>query len=204
MKEIVMLEGNNFPTWAIVVICVVAVIVLLIVIVVAWWISTSNKLKRMIVKIDESSSGIDVALTKRSELINKQVAIVKGYMEHEKETLLDVVSQRNGNEIKTLDMQKKVELNNELDNISKNINVVVERYPDLKANTNFMSLQNTAIDVEEQLQASRRIYNSNVSKFNQNIVSFPTSIVANHLKLTSKNFFEASATQKEDPTISFK
>lgn len=200
----VMLQESNFPTWAIVLIVVVAVILLIAIIIIAWWIATSNKLKRMIVKIDESSSGIDVALTKRSELINKQVSIVKGYMEHEKETLLDVIKERNNFNFKEFDMEKKSEFNKELDDISKNINVVVERYPDLKANQNFTSLQNTAIDVEEQLQASRRLYNSNVSRFNQDIVSFPTSIVANNLKLTAKTFFEASEKQKEDPQISFK
>ena len=72
------------------------------------------------------------------------------------------------------------------------INVLAESYPELRSNENFKTLQQSIVEVEEHLQAARRVYNSNVSTFNQMIVTFPTSIIANSKSLTSKAFFEAA------------
>ena len=83
------------------------------------------------------------------------------------------------------------------------INVVAEQYPDLKANANFMALQNQITEVEEHLQASRRVYNSNVSQYNQDIKIFPSSIVANHLRCEPREFFEAEEAKRQDVKIEF-
>ena len=88
-----------------------------------------------------------------------------------------------------------------MDENFRKINVVAESYPELKSSENYKTLQQSIVDVEEHLQASRRLYNSNVSLYNQLLVSFPTSIVAKNKKMTKKEFFEIDETKKEDVKI---
>lgn len=185
-------------------IVIVVVVLILIIAIIGWWISTSNTFKRMKVKVDESSSGIDVALTKRYDLLTKSLSSVKGYAKHEAETLEKVIKARQGNNVQNLSMNEKSELNNELSKAEKQISFLAESYPDLKANTVFVELQKQSADCEEQLQASRRIYNSNVSLFNQKRVSFPSSIVAKAGGFTKDlEFFKAEESKKEDVKFDF-
>ena len=165
-------------------------------ILVVWYISVSNKLNRAVVKIDESLSGIDVALTKRYDVLTKMIDVVKAYAKHEKETLFEVINLR-----KDMTMQEKNDANKAIDENFKRINVVAENYPELKSSENYKTLQQSIADVEEHLQASRRLYNSNVSLFNQMLVTFPTSSIAKNKGLTKKDFFEADETKKEDVKI---
>ena len=165
-------------------------------ILVVWYISVSNKLNRAVVKIDESLSGIDVALTKRYDVLTKMIEVVKAYAKHEKETLFEVINLR-----KDMTIQEKNEANKAMDENFKKINVVAESYPELKSSENYKTLQQSIADVEEHLQASRRFYNSNVSLFNQLLVTFPTSAIAKSKGLTKKDFFEADEAKKEDVKI---
>ena len=174
----------------------IGAVVALIVILVIWYISTVNKLNRTIVKIDEADSGIDVALTKRYDVLTKMMDTVKAYAKHEKETLFEVINLRKG---MTLE-EKNVENAKMSHNLEK-IHVVVENYPELKSNENYKMLQQSIVDVEEHLQAARRMYNSNVSIFNQMIVTFPTSIIANNKGMVKKEFFEADEVKKKDVKI---
>ena len=174
-------------------IAVVAVVVLIIVI---WYIATSNKLNRAVVKIDKALSGIDVALTKRYDVLTKMIDVVKSYAKHEKETLFEVIKLR-----KDMSIQERNDANHVMDENFKKINVVAESYPELKSSENYKTLQQSIADVEEHLQAARRLYNSNVSLYNQLLVSFPTSSVAKSKGLTEKEFFEADETKKEDVKI---
>lgn len=185
----------------IVVIVVVAVALLAVIGIVSWWISTGNAFKAQAVKIDESSSAIDVALTKRYDLLTKQLGIVKGYAKHESETLIAVVKARTGDD--SHDVDKMTDFNKQLNDLTNKIGLVVERYPELKANQNFLALQASSADCEEQLQASRRLYNSNVSIFNQKLVTFPDSLVAKHLKLTPRKFFQADEEKRQDVKMEF-
>lgn len=180
---------------------ILIVVAILAVIVIGWWISTSNKLKVMGVKIDEAESGIDVALTKRFDLLTKAVATVKGYAKHEEETLSKIIAMRNPGSAATL--MEKQEFAAQTAQALKSFNVVVEQYPNLKADVQFVALQNSIRDVEEQLQAARRLYNANVSRFNQAIIVFPASIVANSLHLTKRDFFEVEEAKREDVKIEF-
>ena len=190
-------------TGAIIGIVVVAVIVLVFIIIVAWYISTMNWFRRTKVKVDEANSGIDVALTKRYDLLTKALAAVKGYAKHEAETLSKVIGMRTGS-IKELSLDEKSKLNAELSQVQRGINVVVEQYPQLKADTQFTLLQNQTADCEEQLQAARRVYNSNVSIFNQKRVTFPSSIVANRIGFTSDlEFFKADEEKRQDVKFDF-
>ena len=175
---------------------VLIVIIGLILIFVIWYISVSNKLNRAVVKIDEASSGIDVALTKRYDVLTKMIEVVKSYAKHEKETLFDVIKLRDN-----MSMKEKSEVNHLMDENFKKINVVAENYPELKSSENYNTLQKSITDVEEHLQAARRLYNSNISLYNQMIVSFPTSVIAKNKGMVKKDFFETDEIKKEDVKI---
>lgn len=175
---------------------ILIVVGIIVLIIVGWYISTSNKLNRAVVKIDESLSGIDVALTKRYDVLTKMMDVVKAYAKHEKETLFEVINLR-----KDMTIQEKNEANKAMDENMKKINVVAESYPELKSSENYKTLQQSIADVEEHLQAARRLYNSNVSLYNQLLVTFPTSSIAKNKGMTKKDFFEAETIKKEDVKI---
>lgn len=172
------------------------IIILIIIIIMIAYISISNSLNRAIVKIDEASSGIDVALTKRYDVLTKMIDVVKGYTKYEQETLFKVIELR-----KNMTIEEKNEANAQMEETLSKINVLAENYPELKASENYKTLQQSIMDVEEHLQAARRLYNANVSSYNQKIVTFPSSIIANNKGLTKKEFFNASDEKREDVKI---
>lgn len=169
--------------------------------VVFWVIGTINSFRKMLVKIDESESSIDVALTKRFDLLSKMFQAAKGYMKHEAETLQKVVAMRQP--AHNAPMSEKQEFANEMSKGLQAFNVVVEQYPDLKASQNILKLQDASMEVEENLQTSRRVYNSNVSYYNQKVVVFPSNIIANWKKFEKRPFFEAEALKREDVKFDF-
>lgn len=172
-------------------------VLVFVVILIIWGISVSNKLNRYLVKIDEANSGIDVALTKRYDVLTKMMDTVKAYAKHEKETLFEVINLRKG-----MTIEEKNEVNNKMSHNLERIQVVVENYPELKSNENYVTLQKSIVEVEEHLQAARRMYNSNVSMFNQMIVTFPNKVIASMKSMKQKEFFEADEIKKEDVKIS--
>lgn len=184
------------------IIIVVAIIFVLLVVPVLWYIGTMNSLRQLEVKVNEAESGIDVALTKRFDVLTKLVNTVKGYAKHEAETFENVTKWRQGLP-KTLSLQEKQEFMSKMDAVQSGINVAVEAYPDLKAEKVFSNLQKSIADVEEHLQAARRLYNSNVSTINSKIVTFPTSIVAGMINMNKKEFFEAEVAKRNDVEINF-
>jgi len=181
------------------VLIIVGIVVLLIVF---WYIGVMNRLRQMEVKVEEALSGIDVALTKRFDALTKMLATTKGYAKHEAETLEKVIKWRNGIPADASLADRK-DFADSLTSVATRLNVVVEQYPDLKANTNFMSLQNAIMDTEEHLQAARRLYNANVRSINHIIVTFPQSIVANAIKMEKKEFFEAEEEKRKDVKMDF-
>ena len=162
------------------------------------YISISNKLARSIVKIDEAESSIDVALTKRYDVLTKQLDITKAFAEHEKETLETVINLRKG-----MSLAEKSEAIKERARVQERINVVAESYPELRSSENFRQLQIAVNDVEEHLQAARRAYNANVSAYNQMLVVFPDSVVANIKHLAAREFFEAEEIKRQDVKMQF-
>lgn len=181
------------PIYVILAIVIVIVIVLIMIV---WYISTLNQLNRSIVKIDESLSGIDVYLTKRYDVLTKMIVVVKSYAKHEKETLFEVIKLRDN-----MSLKEKSDVNYSMDENFKKINIIAENYPELKSSENYKTLQQTIVDVEENLQAARRLYNSNVSLFNQQLVSFPSSIVAKNKGMIKKDFFEIDEIKRNDVKI---
>ena len=175
----------------VIVLIIIAVVVISIIVI-------SNNLNKALVKIDEADSGIDVALTKRYAVLTKMIETVKGYAKHEKEVLFDVVKIRKG-----MTIEEKNEANKQMDETLSKINVLAENYPDLKASENFKTLQDSITDVEEHLQAARRLYNANISSYNQMIVTFPISIIAGTKGLSKREFFVAEEHKKQDVEIKF-
>jgi LemA protein len=170
----------------------------LVLIVLIWYIATRNTIARAEVKIDEAESGIDVALTKRYDMLTKLLDVTKGYAKHEAETLEKVVNLRKG-----MTMRERSAENAKMDDMFRQLNILVENYPDLKASENFKQLQHAILDVEEHLQAARRLYNGNVTIFNNLLVSFPSSVVANSMGKMKKEFFEAEASKRADVKMEF-
>ena len=176
-----------------------AVVALLIVLgTIFWYISTMNRFERLAVKITESDSGIDVALTKRYDTLTKMLDVTKAYAKHEAETLAAIVNLRAG-----MSIDEKAEANRQMDEVAGRINVLAEAYPELKSSENFKQLQIAVGEVEEHLQAARRIYNMNVSQFNQLLASWPASVVGNMKRHTPKQFFKAEERKKSDVKMEF-
>lgn len=185
------------PGWGIALIIIALVGLMLI----SWIISTINAFRRMIVKIDESESSIDIALTKRFDLLTKLFSATKGYMKHEKETLTQVVGMRQP--AHAAPMADKQKFADEMTRGLQAINVVVEQYPDLKANASVNKLMDGSVEVEENLQAARRVYNANVSYYNQRVVVFPSNIIAKWKNFTEREFFEAEEIKRQDVKFDF-
>ena len=174
--------------------------VAVVLIFVIWFISTRNKFIRMDQDVESSLSRIDVYLTKRYDLLTKMVDATKGYTKHEKETLAQVIQMRNPGTNASL--KEKAEFDAQMNSVARQLSIVVEQYPTLKADTMFNNLQKSISEVEENLQAARSNYNSNVSTFNKAILVFPASIVAGN-KFTKKEYFEAEEVKRQDVKIEF-
>ena len=183
---------------------VIALIIIgaLLLIIIIWFIGVMNKLRQLELKVQEAESGIDVALTKRFDMLTKMLETTKGYAKHEAETLEKVVKWRSGIP-ESATLKEKQEFQEQMNKVAQGINVVVEKYPDLKANTVFIELQKSITNAEEHLQAARRLFNANVTKINHIIVTFPQSIVANKISMNKKPYFEAEENKRQDVKFNF-
>jgi LemA protein len=180
------------------------VLIIIFVILALWLITSYNALQTGKIKIEEAESGIDVALTKRFDVLTKMIEVVKGYAKHEQETLEKVIELRNSvHQMSRASIAEKQAITSQMDQAMRAINVVVEQYPNLKANENFNQLQLTISDVEDHLQAARRVYNANVSSYNQKVQLFPSNVVAGMFNFSVKEFFEAEDFKRKDVEIKF-
>lgn len=177
---------------------IIGLIVILILVPVFWWISTSNRFKRMAIKITEAISGIEVALTKRYDMLTKLLDTAKGYAAHETTLFTQIIELRRGMNIGELN-----EKSAQMDAMSAKIFAVAENYPELRSAQVFRELQAGIRDAEDHLQAARRLYNSNVTAFNTAIDVFPSSIVAKSQQLKKHEFFTAEPVKREDVKMSF-
>ena len=182
---------------------IVAVIVLIAVIIICWAISVRNNFVRMRNTSEEAFATIDVYLKKRYDLIPNLVETVKGYAKHESRTLEEVIKARN-NAASATTTAEKIEADAQLSNAIKSINIVAERYPDLKANTNFQNLMNELRNIEAELANSRKYYNGTVKVFNTEKDIFPKSIIANSMKLEKFPYFVLdSEEERKNVNVSF-
>jgi LemA protein len=154
-------------------------------------------------RVDEAWSGIDVQLKRRHDLVPNLVESVKGYATHEQKTFENVTKARSqAMQAQGVDDTAKAE--SALGAALGQLRVVAEQYPDLRATENFQQLQGQLSELEDEIQASRRIYNSNVQSYNTKIQQFPMSIVASQGGFTDREFFEIEdAADREVPEVSF-
>lgn len=178
-------------------------IVVIIVLIILYIGSTYNSLVKKKNSVEEAFSTMDVYLKKRWDLIPNIVSTVKGYAKHEAETLEKVISARNGR-YQDLTDDEKVAVNSELSKGLASINVVAEQYPDLKANENFLNLQNQLNRTEEDIANARKFYNAVVKSYNNTIEMFPSNIVAGMFNFAKKQMFVVEDTvQRENVKVEF-
>lgn len=176
-----------------------ALIIILIVAigVVIWFISSYNGFVRLRNKTEEAFSAMDVSLKKRYDLIPNYVETVKGYAKHESETLEKVVNARNMAMTATTP-EERIENDNLLTGSLRSLFAVAESYPDLKANTNFLELQNQLSDIEEEIAGARRYYNGVVNKFNTKTEMFPGNLIAGLFGFRRKPLYEVNDLQERE------
>jgi len=184
----------NYLVWAIVVASAAVIF---------WLVFIYNKLITLKNRTDEAWSDIDVQLKRRYDLIPNLVETVKGYASHEQSTFQKVIEARNSAMAQQGHDAGKARAENALSETLKSIFALAESYPDLKANQNFLKLQDELSDTENKIQASRRFYNGNVRDFNIQIEVFPNNFINQMLKFKKYEFFEAEGTEKEPIKVQF-
>jgi LemA protein len=154
-------------------------------------------------RCEEAWSGIDVQLKRRHDLVPNLVESVKGYATHERETF-EKVTQARAAAMQASGPAEAGKAESALSSALGGLRVVAEQDPELRATENFQQLQRQLTELEDEIQASRRIYNSNVQQFNTRIQQWPWSIIANQGGFTAKPFFEiGDAAERETPQVSF-
>ena len=149
-------------------------------------------------RVDEAWSGIDVQLKRRHDLVPNLVETVKGYATHEQQTFTRVTEARaEAMKAGTIEATQGAEA--KLSGALADLRAVAEAYPDLRATENFQKLQDDLNEIEDEIQASRRIYNSNVQSYNTKIQIFPNSIVASSGGFTAREFFEIESAAEREP-----
>jgi len=171
--------------------------------VVFWFIGAYNGLVRLRNQLENAWAQIDVQLKRRYDLIPNLVETVKGYAKHERETLENVIQARNiAMGAKTVG--DRAEAENILSGTLKSLFALSEAYPDLKANQNFLKLQEELTSTENKVAFSRQFYNDSVQQLNTSIQMFPTNFVANMFNFTRRDFFEVKEEAvREAPKVSF-
>ncbi|HEU0266728.1 MAG TPA: LemA family protein [Candidatus Saccharimonadaceae bacterium] len=164
------------------------IIAIIIIVLLAAW-ATYNGLVRLKVRVDEAWSDITVQLKRRLDLIPNLVETVKGYAAHEKTVFEDVTAAR-ANALSAQGVKQTAETTNQFEGALKSLFAVAENYPDLKANQNFLELQQELVDTEDKIQAARRFYNGGVRDLNTKIHIFPSNIFAGMFGFRERDFFE--------------
>lgn len=180
----------------------IVVLVVIIVLVLLFVVSTYNGLVQLRNKVRDQFSQIDVQLKKRSDLIPNLVETVKGYSKHESETLEKVIQARN-TYLSAGSPSEKMKSSGELTQAIGKLFALSESYPDLKANTNFIDLQNQLKDIEDKIGYARQFYNDSVLIYNNKIEMFPSNLIAGMFNFTKESFFEADDNERENVKVKF-
>ena len=181
---------------------VIGVIILIVLAITAFVIKTYNALIKLRNSVKDQWSQIDIQLKRRFDLIPNLVETVKGYAAHEEETLKGVVEARNAYQTASTP-EGALEADTQLTKSISKLFALAEAYPELKANTNFVSLQNDLRDTEDKISYARQFYSDSVLKYNNAIQLFPASIVASMFGFREEKFFEATTTERENVKVDF-
>jgi LemA protein len=179
---------------------IIIYIIIAVLLVVAW---LYNSLIRAKNRVDEAWSDIEVQLKRRYDLIPNLVATVKGYAAHES-GVFEKVTQARTQAMNAGSMKERLKDENMLSGALKSLFAVAENYPDLKANQNFLQLQNDLTDTEDKIQASRRFYNGTVRDFNTKIQQFPGNLFASMFGFKTREFFDIDEKGPEGQPVQVK
>ncbi len=171
-----------------IILAIVAVLVIFV------W-ATYNSLVTLRIRVDEAWSDINVQLKRRLDLIPNLIETVKGYARHES-GVFQAVTEARANVLSAKGPKDTAAAENQFEGALKSLFAVAEAYPDLKANTNFLELQNELVDTEDKIQASRRFYNSGVTGLNTKIQTFPANVVAGMFGFKNREFFDVDETER--------
>ena len=173
------------------------IIILIVLVLIAFWcISTTNGFKKKEIRVQEGLSGVEVALSKRYDMLTKMLDTAKGYMAHETGLFEKVIALRRGMSVAELNDAQQ-----QMDSLSGRFFAVAEGYPELRSSAVFTELQRGIRDAEEHLQAARRLYNTNVTAYNTAIAMFPAKLLAGSRR--PKEFFAAEESKREDVKLTF-
>ena len=180
---------------------IIGVVVVLLIIFLAIY----NGLVRRRNQVKNSWAQIDVQLKRRYDLIPNLVETAKGYMKHERETLEAVTNARNlAQQLSSAGAGERAKAEGELSSVLSRLLAVVENYPDLKANQNFLALQEELASTENKISFSRQFYNDSVLRYNNQTQMFPSNVVASMTGFKASEFFEVTlAAEREAPKVSF-
>ena len=167
---------------------------------ISWFVNAYNRFIKYKNRIEEAWSGIDVALKRRFSLIPNLIRAIERYEEHEAK----IFQTKNDYLASSTGMSNRVEEESEISKSLRGLLALAEAYPDLKASANFLELQNSLNEIEEDIQKARNRYNSNVGRFNTLIESFPAKFIARKYGFEKENYFALDlATQRELPEVHF-
>ena len=183
------------PTWGWIIIGVVGFIIL-------WIVGAYNGLVRLRNRVRDQWAQIDVQLKRRFDLIPNLVETVKGYTKHESETLENVVKARN-TYLSATTPEAQMEANGELTQAISKLFALSEAYPDLKANANFIKMQDDLKETEEKIAYARQFYNDTVLQYNNKVETIPTNIVAGLFGFKKEAFFQANEAERQNVEVKF-
>lgn len=180
----------------------IVIVVVLLIVIAVFVITTYNTLVQLRNKVKNSFAQIDVQLQRRFDLIPNLVETVKGFATHEKELLENVTAARSGY-MSAGTAEEKMEMNNQLTATLKTLFAVSENYPDLKANTNFLKLQQELEETEDKVTFARQFYNDAVTIYNSKLQMFPANIIAGIFGFKEEALFQTVEDAKSAPKVQF-
>jgi LemA protein len=182
-------------------VAVIVVVVIVVVIGLFFWLGFNGLVKRRN-QVDNAWSQIDVQLKRRHDLIPNLVETVKGYAAHERGTFEAVTAAR-ANAINAQGAPAQAQAENALTGALKSLFAVAEAYPDLKANQNFLNLQEELTSAEDRIAYARQFFNDSVLSYNTKIQQFPTVLIAGMFHFEKREFFDAAPEDTETPQVQF-
>jgi LemA protein len=181
---------------------IIVVVIAILILAVIYYIAKRNSIIAARNRVDESWSGIDVQLKRRRDLVPNLVETVKGYAEHESATFEKATKAR-AEAMQASNVAETAKAESKLTGALTELRAVAENYPTLRATENFQQLSRNLSELEDEIAAARRIYNSNVQSYNTDIQQFPGSIIANQGGFTPREFFEIDEADRATPQVSF-
>jgi LemA protein len=180
---------------------VVVAVLLTVVLIGRWTVRTYNMLVQRRNRVENAFASVDVAAKKRYDLVPSLVACVRGYMEHERSLLEEIVRLRTRAQSGGLAEDARLEASDQMSAMLSRMMMLSEGYPELKADTQFLHLQRTLTELEEQLSAARRFFNTAVTQYNDLVQSVPTNLIAPRLGFVAQTWFRVAVAERAAPQL---